>query len=98
MGGELGMKCGGRGMMGAKTNAAWASHPGRIVIADVLTAVFRQGERSSRNRTRKSAMHRCSPEACASGLGFGVSILLGRRISEEAAKPGHRHTGHVPNF
>jgi hypothetical protein len=42
-----------------KTNAAWASHPGRIVIADVLTAVFRQGERSSRNRTRKSAMHQC---------------------------------------
>jgi hypothetical protein len=33
---------------GSKTNAAWASHPGRIVIADVLSAVFRQGERSSR--------------------------------------------------
>jgi hypothetical protein len=86
------------GIRGAKTNAAWASHPGRIVIADALTAVFRQGERSSRNCTGKGAMHRRSPEACASGLGFGVSILLGRRISEEAAKPGHRHTGHVPNF
>jgi hypothetical protein len=40
-----------------KKNAAWASHPGRIVIADVLTAVFREGERSSRNCTPKSAMH-----------------------------------------
>src|SRR5450759_1595197 len=42
-------------------------------------------------------MHRCSPEACASGLRFSASILLGRGISEEAAKPGHRHTGHAPN-
>jgi len=84
-------------MKGQPTNAARASHPSRIVIADILTAVFRQGERSSRNCTPKSAMQRCSPEACASGLRFSASILLGRRISEEAAKPGHRHTGHAPN-
>src|SRR5208337_2118011 len=82
----------------AKTNAAWASHPGRIVIADVLTAVFRRSEKPSRNCTGKGAMHRRSPEACASGLRFSVSILLGRRTSYEAAKPGRRHTGHAPNF
>jgi hypothetical protein len=87
----------GPGGVGTKTNAAWASHPGRIVIADVLTAVFRHCERSSRNCTGKSAMQRC-PLSLRSRFGFGVSILLGRRISEEAAKPGHRHTGHVPNF
>jgi len=69
------------GVRAIRTNAAWASHPGRIVIADVLTAVFRAGERSSRNRTPKNAMHRRPPEACASGLRFSVSILLGRRIS-----------------
>src|SRR5258708_3310930 len=40
-----------------KTNAAWASHPGRIVIADILTAAFRRGERSSRSCTPKSALH-----------------------------------------
>jgi hypothetical protein len=28
-----------------KTNAAWASHPGRIVIADVLIAAFRLGRK-----------------------------------------------------
>jgi|GEM_PF-5617243 len=82
----------------SRTNAARASHPSRIVVANVLTAVFRRGERTSRNCTRKSALHRCSPEACASGLGFGASILLGRRISEEAAKPGHQRTGHAPSF
>ena len=41
-----------------ETNAARASHPSRIVIADVLTAVFRRGERSSRIRTPKSALQR----------------------------------------
>jgi len=56
-----------------KTNAARASHPSRIVIADVLPAVFRRGERSSRNGTPKSAAcSRCSPEARASGLWFRV--------------------------
>jgi hypothetical protein len=49
------------------TNAARASHPSRIVIADVLTAVLRFRGGSSRNRTPESAMHRCLPEACASG-------------------------------
>jgi len=81
-----------------KTNAARASHPSRIVIAEVLIAIFHRGERSSCNCTPKSATHRRSPEACASGSGSGASIPLGRRISEEAAKPGHQHTGHAPNF
>ena len=72
----------------SKTNAAWASHPSRIVVADVLTAVFRRGERSSRNCTRKSAMHRCSPEACASGLRFSASILLEEGFLRRPQSPG----------
>jgi len=71
-----------------KTNAARASHPSRIVIVDILAAVFRQGEKSSRNCTGKSAMHRCSPEACASGLRFSASILLEEGFLRRPQSPG----------
>ena len=36
-------------------------------------------------------------EAFASRSGFSASILLGRRISQKAAKPGSRHSGRAPN-
>src|SRR3979411_1448253 len=95
---ELVVHRGGRGVRIKKQMRPGPATRAALLSRTFLSAVFRQGERASRNCTGKSAMHRCSPEACASGLGFGVSILLGRRISEEAAKPGHRHTGHAPNF
>jgi len=59
-----------------KTNAARASHPSRIVIADVLTAVLRFRGGSSRNHTLESAMHRCLPEACASGYDSALPSFL----------------------
>lgn len=59
-----------------ETNAARASHPSRIVIADVLTAVFRLGafalgaKEHRADALRRMPCIRCSPEACASGLRF----------------------------
>ncbi len=89
-GDDMGEELGGetRWARGAKQMRPGPATRAALLSRTFLTAVFRQGERASRNCTGKGAMHRCSPETCASGLGFGVSILLGRRISEEAAKPG----------
>src|SRR5208282_220203 len=77
--------------------------PGPATRAALLSRTFRlpslAGAKDHRtNGTPKSALPRCSPEACASGLRFNAFILLGRGISLEAAKPGHRRTGHAPNF
>ena len=46
------------------------------------------GERSSRNCTHKSAMQRCSPEACASGLRFSASTLLEEGFLRRPQSPG----------
>src|SRR5271166_4440561 len=42
---EFSEKVGRSCSLKAKTNAAWASHPSRIVIADILTATFRRGRK-----------------------------------------------------
>jgi hypothetical protein len=81
----------------SKTNAARASHPSRIVIADALTAVFREAK--DHRATAPLTVPCCDVllRLALQGYDSALSILLGRRISEEAAKPGHRHTGHAPN-
>ncbi len=95
--------------MATKTNAARASHPSRIVFADILAAVFRPGAKEHRAIALVRAQgHRCSPEACATGLRFSASILLKtpklgslkaqKKTIKEAVKPGHRRTGHAPIF
>jgi hypothetical protein len=78
--------------------------PGPATQAALLSRTFRnpsfacaKDRRTMAHALVKVHSDRRSPEACASGLGFGASILLGRRTSEEAAKPGHRHTGQGPN-
>jgi hypothetical protein len=54
MGHPLGIRVQKQMRPGPATRAA-------LLSRTFLTAVFRQGERASRNRTGKSAMHRCSP-------------------------------------
>lgn len=74
-----------------KTNAARASHPSRIVFADVLNCRLSHSERSKivAHRTPKNATHRRSPEACASGLGISVFHPSGEKgFSRRPQSPG----------
>jgi hypothetical protein len=57
---------GGNSKEPPKTNAAQASHPGRIVIADNLTAVFRFRKRSSGNPHSEECFASMLSEASAS--------------------------------
>jgi hypothetical protein len=63
-----------------KTNAARASHPSRIVIVDVLVAIVRFRERSSRNGKSKNAVLRCSLLLALQGYDFALPSLLEERF------------------
>jgi hypothetical protein len=76
-----------------KTNAARASHPSRIVVTDILAAVFRLSERTSRTGAHESAQS----SDVRRGLHLGPPVqrvhpALEGRISLEAATPGHQFT------
>jgi hypothetical protein len=89
-----------RNAIAYKMNAARASHPSRIVVANILPAVFRMSERASRTGARGSAQSddvrpRFAPRV------FPVQRFhpaLEGRISLEAATPGHQFTGSEPDF
>src|ERR1035438_2616014 len=64
----------------------------------LLLPSFARNERQSRNCTPKRAMQRGPPEVSHSRLAVQRFHSALRRISEEAATPGHQLTGHEPEF
>jgi hypothetical protein len=86
--------------MTAKANAARASHPSRIVVANILPAVSRHERKSIASpalvRAHNPTMFPRGSHLEFSGQRFHPA--LEGRISLEAATPGHQFTGREPDF
>jgi hypothetical protein len=81
-----------------KTNAARASHPSRIVVADASDCRLPPGTEDHRGSAApKSPAPQCQLRLSPQASKFSASILPWRRISKEAAMPRLRLTGDEPN-
>jgi hypothetical protein len=72
----------------SKTNAAWASHPSRIVIADVLPAVFRRGERIAQLHSEKCGASTLTAKLSLHGYSSALSSSLEGGFLRRPRSPG----------